>query len=74
IMPATCELCGAWLPQHQATCPRNGVHPSQWTYRTDVYTAHEEQCTTCFIDPNDECGTGTSILSSDTELLAARMA
>ncbi|KAI8096557.1 uncharacterized protein BX664DRAFT_346612 [Halteromyces radiatus] len=31
ILPATCELCGNWLPDHQASCPRNGVHPSQWT-------------------------------------------
>ncbi|KAI7883930.1 hypothetical protein K492DRAFT_174841 [Lichtheimia hyalospora FSU 10163] len=34
-MPATCELCGSWLPDHQASCPRNGVHPSQWTYLAD---------------------------------------
>ncbi|KAI8388260.1 uncharacterized protein BYT42DRAFT_559494 [Radiomyces spectabilis] len=31
VLPATCELCGNWLPQHQSSCPRNGVHPSQWT-------------------------------------------
>ncbi|CAO0799069.1 unnamed protein product [Mucor circinelloides] len=29
-LPATCELCGNWLPGHSASCPRNGVHPSQW--------------------------------------------
>ncbi|KAJ8656321.1 hypothetical protein O0I10_007885 [Lichtheimia ornata] len=34
-MPATCELCGSWLPDHQASCPRNGVHPSQWTCLAD---------------------------------------
>lgn len=57
-MPATCELCGSWLPDHQvrsfynanylfhlcspilfslvqASCPRNGVHPSQWTCFAD---------------------------------------
>ncbi|KAI8341322.1 hypothetical protein BC941DRAFT_331060, partial [Chlamydoabsidia padenii] len=32
IAPATCELCGNWLPDHQASCPRNGVHPSQWSF------------------------------------------
>ncbi|KAI7857724.1 hypothetical protein BDC45DRAFT_435119 [Circinella umbellata] len=31
LLPATCELCGQWLPEHIETCPRNGVHPSQWT-------------------------------------------
>ncbi|EIE80793.1 hypothetical protein RO3G_05498 [Rhizopus delemar RA 99-880] len=31
ICPATCELCGNWLPEHQSSCPRNGVHPSQWS-------------------------------------------
>ncbi|KAI8888061.1 hypothetical protein K501DRAFT_241164 [Backusella circina FSU 941] len=31
VCPATCELCGNWLPQHQDSCPRNGVHPSQWS-------------------------------------------
>ncbi|KAI9252451.1 hypothetical protein BY458DRAFT_463086 [Sporodiniella umbellata] len=31
FFPATCELCGNWLPEHQSSCPRNGVHPSQWT-------------------------------------------
>ncbi|KAL0076116.1 hypothetical protein J3Q64DRAFT_1754065 [Phycomyces blakesleeanus] len=30
-LPATCELCGNWIPQHLSDCPRNGVHPSQWT-------------------------------------------
>ncbi|KAI8997261.1 hypothetical protein BDB01DRAFT_713204 [Pilobolus umbonatus] len=29
--PATCELCGHWMPQHSGDCPRYGVHPSQWT-------------------------------------------
>ncbi|KAI8377661.1 uncharacterized protein BYT42DRAFT_497166 [Radiomyces spectabilis] len=28
--PATCELCGQWMPRHNPNCPRNGVHPSQW--------------------------------------------
>ncbi|KAI7868417.1 hypothetical protein BDF14DRAFT_1792894 [Spinellus fusiger] len=31
MAPATCELCGNWLPGHNAGCPRDGVHPSQWT-------------------------------------------
>ncbi|KAI8146981.1 hypothetical protein BJV82DRAFT_597305 [Fennellomyces sp. T-0311] len=31
LLPATCELCGDWLPDHQSNCPRKGVHPSQWT-------------------------------------------
>ncbi|KAL1933717.1 hypothetical protein VTP01DRAFT_7807 [Rhizomucor pusillus] len=35
-MPATCELCGSWLPQHQSSCPRNGVHPSQWSMADDT--------------------------------------
>ncbi|KAI9498715.1 hypothetical protein BDB00DRAFT_754604 [Zychaea mexicana] len=34
LLPATCELCGNWLPNHQTSCPRNGVHPSQWTMTT----------------------------------------
>ncbi|RUS22123.1 hypothetical protein BC937DRAFT_90284 [Endogone sp. FLAS-F59071] len=29
--PATCELCGEWMPKHSNGCPRNGVHPSEWT-------------------------------------------
>ncbi|RUS16512.1 hypothetical protein BC937DRAFT_91128 [Endogone sp. FLAS-F59071] len=28
--PATCELCGQWLPKHTNSCPRAGIHPSQW--------------------------------------------
>ncbi|KAI9009391.1 hypothetical protein CLU79DRAFT_839915 [Phycomyces nitens] len=32
VCPATCELCGHWMPQHSNECPRNGVHPSQWTF------------------------------------------
>ncbi|KAI9486517.1 MAG: hypothetical protein EXX96DRAFT_549359 [Benjaminiella poitrasii] len=35
ICPATCELCGNWLPQHNSSCPRNGVHPSQWKLFSD---------------------------------------
>ncbi|CAO3633279.1 unnamed protein product [Cunninghamella blakesleeana] len=35
IVPATCELCGNWLPDHTNACPRNGVHPSQWTISDD---------------------------------------
>ncbi|KAG2233215.1 hypothetical protein BDF21DRAFT_390614 [Thamnidium elegans] len=31
VYPATCELCGDWLPEHKASCPRDGVHPSQWS-------------------------------------------
>ncbi|KAI8388769.1 uncharacterized protein BYT42DRAFT_490931 [Radiomyces spectabilis] len=31
VCPATCELCGHWMPQHSGNCPRNGVHPSQWS-------------------------------------------
>ncbi|KAI8647475.1 hypothetical protein BD408DRAFT_378875 [Parasitella parasitica] len=31
ICPATCELCGQWMPKHNSDCPRNGIHPSQWT-------------------------------------------
>ncbi|KAG2213229.1 hypothetical protein INT46_001590 [Mucor plumbeus] len=29
--PATCELCGQWMPGHSSSCPRSGVHPSQWS-------------------------------------------
>ncbi|KAI8640713.1 hypothetical protein BD408DRAFT_347525 [Parasitella parasitica] len=36
--PATCELCGNWLPQHQPSCPRNGVHPSQWQLLSEIPT------------------------------------
>ncbi|OZJ02097.1 hypothetical protein BZG36_04569 [Bifiguratus adelaidae] len=28
--PATCEVCGQWMPSHAPRCPRRGVHPSQW--------------------------------------------
>ncbi|KAL7315450.1 hypothetical protein PS15m_004670 [Mucor circinelloides] len=31
MSPATCELCGQWMPGHSSSCPRSGVHPSQWT-------------------------------------------
>ncbi|KAI8384694.1 uncharacterized protein BYT42DRAFT_493096 [Radiomyces spectabilis] len=31
VLPATCELCGQWMPSHAAACPRNGKHPSQWS-------------------------------------------
>ncbi|KAG1147972.1 hypothetical protein G6F37_005408 [Rhizopus arrhizus] len=31
VFPATCELCGNWIPAHSSSCPRNGVHPSQWS-------------------------------------------
>ncbi|CAO3612325.1 unnamed protein product [Cunninghamella blakesleeana] len=30
ICPATCELCGQWMPSHAGNCPRKGVHPSKW--------------------------------------------
>ncbi|KAI9359883.1 hypothetical protein BD770DRAFT_342574 [Pilaira anomala] len=33
ICPATCELCGQWMPGHSNDCPRSGVHPSQWTLK-----------------------------------------
>ncbi|KAI8387298.1 hypothetical protein BD560DRAFT_320707 [Blakeslea trispora] len=45
--PATCELCGYWLPEHEASCPRNGVHPSQWQLTHDN---DEEESTSDFID------------------------
>ncbi|KAI8096212.1 uncharacterized protein BX664DRAFT_369927 [Halteromyces radiatus] len=50
-IPATCELCGHWMPHHESNCPRNGVHPSQWgpssylLMKTDDYHL---DCTTCF--------------------------
>ncbi|KAI8981467.1 hypothetical protein BDB01DRAFT_794185 [Pilobolus umbonatus] len=40
-VPATCELCGNWIPEHLDTCPRNGVHPSQWKY-DDIHTEDDE--------------------------------
>ncbi|KAI9033960.1 hypothetical protein CLU79DRAFT_726445 [Phycomyces nitens] len=44
-MPATCELCGNWLPDHNSGCPREGVHPSQWslTYSDDITSFDVEQ-------------------------------
>ncbi|KAI8878593.1 hypothetical protein K501DRAFT_195518 [Backusella circina FSU 941] len=46
--PATCELCGQWLPSHSSSCPRNGVHPSQWNLgvaedEEPVYAEDDEQ-------------------------------
>ncbi|KAG1051887.1 hypothetical protein G6F43_005936 [Rhizopus delemar] len=35
LLPATCELCGNWLPTHSSSCPRNGIHPSQWSLETN---------------------------------------
>ncbi|CAO3703483.1 unnamed protein product [Rhizopus stolonifer] len=44
VYPATCELCGNWLPDHDSTCPRNGVHPSQWMlYLTEESTEDDEE-------------------------------
>ncbi|KAI8973432.1 hypothetical protein BDF20DRAFT_914875 [Mycotypha africana] len=34
--PATCELCGQWMPAHSSSCPRSGKHPSQWTLDNDA--------------------------------------
>ncbi|KAJ2956557.1 hypothetical protein NQZ79_g7602 [Umbelopsis isabellina] len=34
--PATCELCSQWLPNHSNSCPRKGVHPSQWNLAPSV--------------------------------------
>ncbi|KAG2174243.1 hypothetical protein INT43_004264 [Umbelopsis isabellina] len=46
--PATCELCSHWLPNHSVSafftipyrgsnsCPRKGVHPSQWSLAPSV--------------------------------------
>ncbi|KAI7901675.1 uncharacterized protein BX663DRAFT_513649 [Cokeromyces recurvatus] len=44
ICPATCELCGNWLPKHNSSCPRNGVHPSQWSLLSEniIQKKHEE--------------------------------
>ncbi|KAI8335806.1 hypothetical protein BC941DRAFT_354954 [Chlamydoabsidia padenii] len=42
FFPATCELCGHWIPQHAGNCPRNGVHPSQWSSSpTDIDPENE---------------------------------
>ncbi|KAI7886874.1 uncharacterized protein EV154DRAFT_521042 [Mucor mucedo] len=35
MCPATCELCGQWMPRHSENCPRSGVHPSQWSLDSD---------------------------------------
>ncbi|KAI8092182.1 uncharacterized protein B0P05DRAFT_484153 [Gilbertella persicaria] len=43
VCPATCELCGHWLPEHQTSCPRNGVHPSQWNLLPPTMEVTEEQ-------------------------------
>ncbi|KAI9473835.1 MAG: hypothetical protein EXX96DRAFT_579583 [Benjaminiella poitrasii] len=40
-VPATCELCGNWLPGHSSACPRNGVHPSQWK-NFDIFMDKDE--------------------------------
>ncbi|KAI9283334.1 hypothetical protein BY458DRAFT_496230 [Sporodiniella umbellata] len=55
ICPATCELCGKWIPAHSSNCPRNGVHPSQWTLDTpleqdDVYLLEMVEREVSFID------------------------
>ncbi|CAO3613564.1 unnamed protein product [Mucor hiemalis] len=43
IYPATCELCGQWMPGHSKDCPRSGVHPSQWSlHNTDETTLSTE--------------------------------
>ncbi|KAI8072218.1 uncharacterized protein B0P05DRAFT_494404, partial [Gilbertella persicaria] len=39
--PASCELCGCWLPSHSSACPRNGVHPSQWKF--DISNEEQEE-------------------------------
>ncbi|GAA5806364.1 hypothetical protein EDC94DRAFT_603429 [Helicostylum pulchrum] len=41
-LPATCELCGNWLPGHTASCARNGVHPSQWCLGIDELINQQE--------------------------------
>ncbi|CAO3697646.1 hypothetical protein CU097_004913 [Rhizopus azygosporus] len=41
-LPATCELCGEWMPNHASTCPRNGVHPSQWSASSDEDSTHSQ--------------------------------
>ncbi|CAO3619365.1 unnamed protein product [Mucor fragilis] len=49
-LPATCELCGNWLPGHSASCPRNGVHPSQWKIGQFQSTIEEQLISTDSID------------------------
>ncbi|KAF1804966.1 hypothetical protein FB192DRAFT_1276504 [Mucor lusitanicus] len=51
--PATCELCGNWLPGHSASCPRNGVHPSQWKDSQFHQTVEEQWISMDWTD-NDE--------------------
>ncbi|KAL0079351.1 hypothetical protein J3Q64DRAFT_1682608 [Phycomyces blakesleeanus] len=45
VCPATCELCGHWMPQHSDECPRNGVHPSQWTLTINIQELDSESDT-----------------------------
>ncbi|KAG2190072.1 hypothetical protein INT46_002362 [Mucor plumbeus] len=56
-LPATCELCGNWLPGHSSSCPRSGVPPSQWK---DVqFSQNVEQLDAMDVNDQDE------ILSTD---------
>ncbi|KAG2200622.1 hypothetical protein INT47_007366, partial [Mucor saturninus] len=41
-LPATCELCGNWLPGHSTSCARYGVHPSQWCLGIDDVIDQQE--------------------------------
>ncbi|CAO3699537.1 unnamed protein product [Rhizopus stolonifer] len=43
VCPATCELCGNWIPAHSSSCPRNGVHPSQWGLEKDEEELKNDQ-------------------------------
>ncbi|KAI9358749.1 hypothetical protein BD770DRAFT_442953 [Pilaira anomala] len=42
-LPATCELCGNWLPGHSTSCARYGVHPSQWCLGIDELINQQEE-------------------------------
>ncbi|KAL9559153.1 hypothetical protein MBANPS3_000557 [Mucor bainieri] len=53
-LPATCELCGNWLPGHSTSCPRNGVHPSQWRDTQFHRIIIEEQLNNMECIDNDE--------------------
>ncbi|SAL99818.1 hypothetical protein [Absidia glauca] len=63
ILPATCELCGNWLPDHQASCPRNGVHPSQWSLA--ISSEHDHQMN-LVLDHHDDNDLGVKIHITDS--------
>ncbi|KAL0095364.1 hypothetical protein J3Q64DRAFT_1713289 [Phycomyces blakesleeanus] len=60
--PATCELCGYWMPRHDYNCPRHGVHPSQWS---EIIFDHKKSN---MEHQNHFTGTGTGTLPTTCEM------